>query len=286
MSNYSRKITVAVAALMLGSFGALSTSAAGDMACKMAEMAQKAPTMKIIPVDVSTLGIALLPGVKAGDLVPVPYPSPAAEGSIVMKITTALDNARASFNVAGQFALESNASLLEALGMKDLADDQRKTKANLSAIEDPAERNAAMAEALVNPAVAEALQEATKKLKVLSQEQQELLGKAHFYGFHAGGAIALIGQDIANIVLTLACAGEKIANKDASVVTEILAAGLDAAVITKVWPEQIKALGSSVKAFNKTAKANGKVLKKIYKKAKLKAPKMAAIKAKESSSAE
>ncbi len=142
-----------------------------------------------------------------------------------------------------------------------------------------------MAEALVNPAVGEALQEATKKLKTLTQEQQDLLGKAHFSGFHAGGAIALIGQDIANIVLTLACIGERIGNEDVSVITEIAEAGLDAAIITQAWPEQIKALGSSVKAFGKTAKANGKVLKKIYKKAKLKAPKMAAIKATESSSA-
>jgi hypothetical protein len=287
MSIHSRKISVVVAALMLGSLGAFSTASA-QMACKMSAAVENLPSVKITPMVLGDIadafGIEPIPGTE-GDMVPVPYLSAAAQGSIVMKITMGLENARASFDVGGMFAMDSNANLLEALGMKELADEQRKAKANLSSIEDPVERNAVMAEALANPDVGEALKNATKKLKELSQEQQDLLAKAHFSGFHAGGAIALIGQDIANIVLTLACIGERIGNEDASVIAEIAEAGLDAAVITQVWPSQIKALGASIKAFDKTAKANGKSMKKIYKKLKLKAPKMAAMKPMESSSA-
>ena len=127
MSIHSRKISVVVAALMLGSLGAFSTASA-QMACKMSAAVENLPSVKITPMVLGDIadafGIEPIPGTE-GDMVPVPYLSAAAQGSIVMKITMGLENARASFDVGGMFAMDSNANLLEALGMKELADEQR-----------------------------------------------------------------------------------------------------------------------------------------------------------------
>ncbi|MEE2830369.1 MAG: hypothetical protein VX498_14365 [Myxococcota bacterium] len=283
-----KKSLITLAALAFAGFGMVTSASAQPTPCDISAAVESLPTVKIVPSRVGDIaevfGLDVIDGT-ADDLVPVPYLYPAAQGSIVVKITTALENARASFDVGGTFALDANSSLLEALGMKELADEQRTKAKNLASIEDPAEKNSKMAETLSDPAVGDALSDASKKVKEISADKQEMLGKAHFSGFHAGGAIALIGQDIANIILTLACAGYKISQGDASIITDIASAGLDAAVITQVWPEQVKALGGSIKAFNKTAKSNGKTLKKIYKKLKLKAPKMKPMKAAESDSA-
>jgi len=283
-----KKSLITLSVLVFAGLGMVTSASAQPTPCDISAVVEKLPTIKIVPArrgDVAEAFGLDVDESTENDLVPVPYLVPTAQGSIVVKITSALENARASFDVGGTFALEGNANLLEALGLKDLADESRTSVNNLSSIEDPAEKNAKMTELLTNQAVADALAAEAGKVKSLDDDKKAMLGKAHFYMFHAGGSVALIGKEIANIVLTLACAGYKIATGDTSVLTEIAQAGLDATIITKVWPKQMKELDKSVKAFNKTAKTNNKTLKKIMKKLKIKPPKMKLMKPAKSSSA-
>ena len=106
MRIFSNKCLAVFGALMMGSLG-MVTAANAQMACMASAQVENLPTVKITPAVVGDIadafGLEVIPGTE-GDMVPVPYLGVAAQGSIVMKITTALENARASFDVAGTFA--------------------------------------------------------------------------------------------------------------------------------------------------------------------------------------
>ena len=131
----------------------VTSASAQPTPCDISAVVEKLPTVKIVPArrgDVAEAFGLDVDDSTANDLVPVPYLVPTAQGSIVVKITSALENARASFDVGGTFALEGNANLLEALGLKGKADERRIAAENLSSIEDPAEKNAKMTELLTD----------------------------------------------------------------------------------------------------------------------------------------
>lgn len=194
---------------------------------------------------------------------------------LVGQVVGGFDDVARTFEQAARASMRSNERLFEALGFTEQANAMKKRMQNLAAIEDPAERQAAITETISDPQIIADLAEAAKNTVELSEDRRESIQDAHLLNLRAALTFTNLAVDTVNLTSAMAQLGLGMTNP-------ATIAAMDRAGKTPEWFNQtlkpsLKGIDQGAKAFDKSAKKNGALMKDLFKRFDIKPPSPADI---------
>lgn len=220
----------------------------------------KAPEMPKIGCGVAAPDyIVLLPGAGA-----------------ILSTTVTLENARTQLYRSSICMVAAQRDLMIALDLKELGEAWSAKVTNLSGTSFNAESQAALLVAASDPALNEALTAAAANVGAVSDEQKKAIRAADLKRLSAALALGTLAVDLGRMVVDIGMIVKKVQDEDPTLLEELLKNRIGIETIV-LWPDQVKGIVASAKSFGSAAKETGKVVKVIYKKAKIDPPKAAEI---------
>ncbi len=239
---------------------------------------------RLIYVGMLALGLGALtaPGVADAQMPGVKKPS-APEAPEVPEMTASemlrtLDTLNVRFFKGAELQGNAFATLLKAFGFAEQSEKLAGAIAELKAKGATDEAAAELVEVVTDPAVLEALVEASKSKEEMDEETKELVNEARMERFKAGLVMGSIVSEASNVGLAMPGLVKKIGEGDSATLADIGNHASDPKEFADTQKARVGSLKTNASAFVSNGKDAAKTMKKVQKKRKLEEVDFAAVK--------